>query len=293
MEIGEKELKKLSIILIIALVGFLSFILIRPILYSILGGLILAYVFNPVYKKISSKIGNKTISIFIVLLLLVVITIIPLWFVTPLVIQQFFEIFRSTQAFDAHNFITSIFPTASEQFTNQMVIALGAIVTKASSSVLAYLINIFLDIPKIALSLFLMAFIFFYALRDSEKLIKFTSDLSPLPKEKGRLMVNQFKGITDSIIYGFFIVGIVQGILTGLGLLVFRVENALVLTILATFLSIIPVLGPYLIWIPVTVVMYTTGSPIIATIFLAYNLLIVSTVDNVLRSYLVSRKRFL
>lgn len=290
MDFSEKDVKKASIILLIGFIGVLAFLLIKPVIFSVLAGLILAYILNPVYKKINGYVDNRTLSAFLMLILIAIVVIIPLWFITPIIIQQVFEIFRSSQSLDLQKVITSMFPTASEQFTAQLTVTLGSIISKATSGILSSLVNLFLDLPTIIINFFLTGFVFFYTLRDSDRLIKFVSGLSPLNKEKEKMLIDQFKGITDAIVYGLFIVGFIQGILAGLGLLIFGVDNALVLTILATFVSVIPLLGPYIVWIPVSVFLFASKPLWIAIAYLLYNLIIVSTLDNVLRSYLISRR---
>jgi len=290
MEFNEKDIKKISIFVLIGLLAVLSFIAIRPVVFSIIAGLILAYVFYPVYKRINDKVKNNVFSSIIVLIILIILIIVPLWFIIPLTVQQVFELFRASQGLDVQGFITKSFPTASEQFITQMTVTINTIISKLSSSVLNSLVNLFLNLPTILLNLFVGGFVFFYSLKDSEKLRSFVSGISPINKSKEKIIINQFKAITDSIVYGTFIVGIIQGILTGIGLLIFGIDNALVLTILATFLSIIPILGPYLIWIPVTIILFTSGNTGIAVAYLLYNLIIVSSLDNVLRTYIVSRK---
>lgn len=290
MEFGEKDIKRFSIILILAVVLILSFILVKPIIYSIIGGLILAYVVFPVFERTNRFVKNRTLSGLILLFFVIVILIIPIWFISPILVQQVFELYQASQTLDLQSFIYAVFPTANEQFVTQLSVSLGGIIGKASTTIIGYLVNLFLELPKILVNMFVFGFVFFFALRDSDKLIRFVSGLSPLNREKERIIINQFKGITDSIVYGLFVVGLIQGILLGLGLLIFGIENALVLTILAIFLSVLPVLGPYLIWIPITVYLFSTGQIWIAVLYFLYNLIVVSTLDNVLRSYIVARK---
>lgn len=290
MELNEKDIKKFSIILLIGIIAVLSFILIRPIIFAIIGGLILAYITKPLFDKVLYVVRNRTIAATIVLFIVIVLIVIPLWFITPLIVNQVFEIFRSSQTLDVQQFVRTIFPTAQDQFIAQLTATFGTIVSKISSSILNTLINVFLDLPQITINMFVIGFILFYTLRDSNKLQLFFSGLSPLHPDKEKILVEQFKSITNAIVYGLFIVGIVQGLLAGLGFLLFGVENALTLTILATIISVIPILGPYLVWIPVSFFLFTTSNFWLAFGFLLYNLIVVSTADNVLRSYIVSRK---
>ena len=76
----------------------------------------------------------------------------------------------------------------------------------------------------------------------------------------------------------------------GLGFYLFGISNALVLTFLAIILGIIPLIGPAFIWIPLSIYLFTTGDATTAIAFLAYNLFIVSTVDNIVKPYIVARR---
>jgi predicted PurR-regulated permease PerM len=150
--------------------------------------------------------------------------------------------------------------------------------------------KVFLELPTISLHLFIIFFVFFFALRDGERLREFASQLSPFSRAHERILVQQFKDITDSVVYGQLIVGLVQGGLAGIGFLLFGVKNALVLTVLAIFLSILPIVGPFILWVPIGIFMLATGETGKGIWFILYNAIIVSLVDNFLRTYLISRK---
>jgi len=116
------------------------------------------------------------------------------------------------------------------------------------------------------------------------------SGISPFRKDKEVILVKRFKDITSSIIYGYIIVGILQGLALGLGLLVFGIPKALTLTILGSFASMLPMVGPWFVWIPVTISLFITGKVGLAIAFAVYCGFFVSTIDNIIRPYIVSRK---
>ncbi|MBI3333868.1 AI-2E family transporter, partial [Candidatus Pacearchaeota archaeon] len=288
---GEQDLKKISLIVVILVLGVLVFFLLRPVMLSIIAGLILAYMFTPAYEKLRTYMNDRrSLAALIVSLFIILIIVIPLWFVVPLMLQQVFDIFSFSQTIELQKAVHTLFPTASPQFAAQVTIALNNFVAKVVTAALNSINTLFLDIPILSLHLILVFFVFFYVLRDGQEFRAYISDLSPFTKLKEKAIVQQFKNVTDSVIYGQIIVGLVQGSLAGLGLLIFGVENVLVLTTLAIFLSVFPLLGPFLVWIPVTVYLFLTGDTGVAFGYLLYNLLIVSTVDNILRTYLISRK---
>ncbi|MBI2631926.1 AI-2E family transporter [Candidatus Pacearchaeota archaeon] len=290
MNFGEKEVRRLSTIILVLILLVLSFLLIRPILMSIIAGLIVAYIFMPLHKKIHKHIENKTLAASIVSLIIIAVIIGLLWVMLPLILREISEVFIASQGFNMENFLRTLFPSVSDQFIFQTSKTLSNIVESATTTARSELLKLVLNIPVITLHLFIVAFTFFFAMRDSDQLVSFAKGLSPLNESKEKIIVKHFKDMTDSLIYGQIIVGLVQGILAGIGFVVFGVKNILVLTVLAIFFSILPFLGPFIVWVPISIYMFTVKPTGIALIFLFYNLFIVSLIDNFLRPYIVSRK---
>ncbi len=290
MELNDKTIKEIFAIIVVILFGILVFFAIQPLIFAILWGLIFAYIFMPLYEKALPYLKNKSLASLSVMLLAVLIILIPLWFIVPLIVQQVFEIFKFSQTLDIGRFVKDIFPTASEQFITQTSTTLTSLISKLSSAVINELVSVFLNIPTLILDVFVALFVFFFTLRDSDKLKHFVRSISPLSKEKEELIIKSFKDMTYSIIYGNFIVGFVQGLVAGLGFFVFGVKNALVLTIMAIFFCILPFAGAFIIWIPVAIYLFAAGNTASAIVFVLYNAIVTSNIDNVLRVYIIARK---
>ncbi|MFH1290277.1 MAG: AI-2E family transporter [Nanoarchaeota archaeon] len=290
MTITEKDVKKISLIFLIALLGVLVFLILRPVMLSIIGGLILAYIFFPVFKWITKKIKYKSLAAALVSILVLIIIFIPLWFVLPIMSQQVFELFSLSQELDINGIVRSVFPSASEQFIAQINATVQNAIAKITSSIIGSLVDFLINFAVVSLHLLLVAFVFFFTLKDEARLRSFVSGLSPLNKTQEKHLVQQFKDITKSLIYGQIVAGLLQGIFAGIGLYVFGVPNALFLTLIAVVLSVIPVIGPSIVYVPVTVYLMVVDNPLLAVGFLLYNILIVSSLDSIFRSHFVSRK---
>jgi len=290
MPINENQMKKLSAALIILVLGIIVFIAIRPVLLSVIAGLILAYIFIPVHKAILKKTKRPNLSAFIVILIIALIVLIPLWLIFPLMVQQIFDLFRASQTMNIQEMVKAIFPSSSMQFITQMSVTFNSLVSEATSTLLHGLVNFLVNLPITLLHLFIIGFVCFFALRDEEELKDFAQGLSPFHKDKESSLIKHFKDVTDSVVYGQIIVGLVQGLLAGLGFLIFAIPNTLLLTTLAVLLSIVPIVGPALIWIPITVYLLIKGPTYLAVIFLVYNLFIVSMAEHIIRTRIVSKR---
>ena len=132
-------------------------------------------------------------------------------------------------------------------------------------------------------------FTFFYVLRDQEILFGFLKSLSPFSRDTERKFVEYSKGITGSVIYGYVVVGIIQGLIVGIGLFVFKVPNFLFLTLIAVILGVLPIIGTPLVWVPATFYLLLTGRTSAGIGMLIFGI-ISSTIDNILRPFFVSRR---
>ena len=293
MNISSSGIRRFALLIMVIVLGVLAFFVINPILMSVIGGLLLAYIFYPVFSRIQKKVKSNSLAASITLGIGILIILVPLWFIVPILFNQLFQLYIASQNIDVSHAISSLLPTASSAFVSQATITINAAISKITSSVLSSLALdysnlsfIFLILVKIAI----VAIVFFFALKDNESFRNFASAISPLSKSHEKIMVKQFKDITTSILYGQVVVGVFQGLLAGLGLIVFGVPNAFAITVLAIILAILPFIGTPLIWIPVTIYLFIQGHTTSAIIYLLYNLLIVSTIDNVLRAYIVAKK---
>jgi len=290
MVLTENDIKKISLVFFIAILVVLVYLVLKPVLMTIMWGLILAYIFLPSHRRITKRVKSSTLSAGIISIIVLIIILIPLWFLTPIVIKEVFNLFQTVQSFDVYGFVNKLLPAASEEFTNQISLGIVGAIGKLTTVVLDSTVEIILDFPVIFLHLLLIAFVFFFALKEEKEFGEFVSGLSPLKKEEEEKLVKQFKGMTQAIIYGQIVLGLVQGIFAGIGFLIFGIPNILVLTILATILGVLPLIGPGIIYLPLTLYLIIMGQPFLAIGFLLYNLLLVSSIDHFLRAHLVSRK---
>jgi len=290
--IDEKSFNKIASIVVIAALLVLTFLILRPILMSSIFALILAFIFYPVYKKVRLLVKSENLSALIICVILLVIIIVPTLFFTPIIIKQTFEVYSYIQGTDVLTPFKKVFPSffSSQEISTKIAIAINAFTNKMTSTFLNKFTDILLNSPTIFLRLLIIMFVFFFGLRDGEKLMEYIQSLSPLSKESEVKILKQFKEITYSVIFGQIGIGIVQGVLTGIALFVLGIPNAVVLTLLAIFLSIMPLIGPWPVWVTVDLYLFSVGRTNAAIGLLVYGLILVSLIDNVLRSLILSKR---
>ncbi|MEK6899409.1 MAG: AI-2E family transporter [Nanoarchaeota archaeon] len=290
MALNNQEIRRFAAIAFILLVFVSAFFIIRPLFLSIVGGLLLAYVFFPLHKLILKIFRERNTAALATCILIVVIIFIPFWFLIPLMVQQLFDLFNASQQLDVAGLVERVLPSFSEQIKRDLTSAIINFVSKSISSVISLLTTFILDLPIYLLYFAVIIFVFFFSLRDADKLRDYVTGLSPLKRDKEKHLAHQFREITSSIIFGYVIVGLIQGIATGIGLLIFGVPKALLLTVFALFASIIPMVGPALVWLPSSIYLLSVGKVSAGIAFMIYGAIFISTIDNFIRPYLISRR---
>ena len=84
--------------------------------------------------------------------------------------------------------------------------------------------------------------------------------LSPLGDKYETLLYKKFTSTTKATLKGTLIIGGVQGFLGGITFWIAGIEGAFVWGIMMLIVSIIPAIGPFLIWFPATIILLAIGN---------------------------------
>jgi predicted PurR-regulated permease PerM len=285
----EDNSKKVVMFVILVVLIVLSFLLLKPLLFAIIIGLILTFIFTPLYNWIHKRIKSKNISASLICLLLITVIVLPIWLLIPALIDQSFKIYLASQQIDFVTLFKDIFPSLFEQFSGEIGFIIASFVTKITNSLVNSVSQLVLNFPALFLQLLVVFFTLFAVIKDKEKLLSYIRSLSPFSKDIETKLFKSSKGITSSLIYGQVIIGIIQGIFTGLGFFIFKVPNALVLTLVASLAGIFPIIGPVIVWVPVAIYLFIGGNIFSALGVVVFGV-VASFLDNFLRPIIVSKK---
>ncbi len=94
--------------------------------------------------------------------------------------------------------------------------------------------------------------------------------------------------VTLGVVYGLLGTALAQGFLTGVGFWIAGVPEPVLLGVLTAVISILP-FGAPLVWVPVSLWLAASGSVWWGVFLMAWGMVVVSSVDNFLRPWLLSR----
>lgn len=157
-------------------------------------------------------------------------------------------------------------------------------------AVVAQAFSIGQDAASFVLSLSVMLYLTFFLLRDGAAFAKRIGDAVPLAADDRLIIADRFVMVVRATVKGGLIVGIAQGATGGIIMWLLGVPNVLLWTIVMAIASLLPAIGTGLVWVPVSTYLLSTGSVWQGIVMAASGLLIIGSVDNVLRPILIGRE---
>ncbi len=137
------------------------------------------------------------------------------------------------------------------------------------------------------LDVFVASYFFFYCLLSGEKLAKEVVASMPLRESDRQEFLFVGANVTRSVLKSMLVIGAVQGFFSGLAFYIVGIPGVVFWGIVMGFLSVIPFVGPVLIWLPVAIYLAVQGEYWQALFLAGWFWVFVASIDNVLRPLIV------
>jgi predicted PurR-regulated permease PerM len=291
--------QRVSFLIILALVtiGFVcmvNYFLLTLFMAAVFTGLTYKY-----YLFFLGKVKKPALAALITLTLLLVVVVLPVLAVVMAAYQQAFVFFQNFNydslpgsMAEVIGFLRDRYPVIFQKLQLSSH-ELNAYANEGSKRAFEWLVQQSATWSVTALTglvnFALMMFIMFYFYLDGPRLLDRLVAWSPLPDDYERAMLEKFLVVGRGTLKGIFIIGALQGLLSGLLFWLTGVSSPVLLGVLTVFASVIPAFGAGLIWFPVAVIMMLSGHVGAGLVILGVGAGVISVVDNLLRPAVVGK----
>jgi predicted PurR-regulated permease PerM len=154
-----------------------------------------------------------------------------------------------------------------------------------AQGLLSVLLAVLSGLAEVLLAIFLAFFLY----RDGPAIAKRSeAALHRLAGDRSRRLMALIGDVTRGVVYGLLGTAVVQGLMTAFGLWIAGVPRPVLLGVIAGVISILPAGAP-LVWIPATLWLFSQGQTGWAIFLGLYGTFGISSADNVIRPWLISR----
>ncbi len=289
--------QKRSFLLYLAIAIFAFTFLVRDFLMPVLMAALFSGLTYPLYNWMKLKMKYSVLASILTILLLCLIIIIPLIGLGTLAYIEVMRILRDFEPQTWQHRVEGLlgafqakFPSIyarliSPESVNQIIgqaKEYSQILLKSSAKISFSIMTTLLQFGIMLLTMF-----YFYI--DGPRILKEIINVSPLRDEYDKLLIQRFLIVSKGTLKGTLLIGLIQGVLTGILCFSVGMQSPIFLGSLAFFGTLLPIVGTALVWIPVALFLLINGAWIKCLIVILSGTVLVGSVDNILRPIFVGK----
>ncbi|SDR08839.1 AI-2E family transporter [Natronobacterium texcoconense] len=274
---------------LVATTVVLAALVILPYVQYVLLGIVLAYILVPAQRRLEQYVGSM-IAAGVLVAVAILAILLPVAYVLALAFREALQVVEAIQEGDLD--VAAI--EARLEATGYPVDLAGMYgeyqepITTGIQGLATGGLEIVGGLPGILIGLTVTLFVLFALLRDRERLISWIREVVPIEDEIQRELLAGYDQLMWASVVGNVAVAIIQAIALGIGLAILDVPAVVFLTVATFVLALLPLVGAFGVWVPLSVYLVAAGRPIAAAGLVAYGS-IVSASDTYLRPALIGR----
>jgi predicted PurR-regulated permease PerM len=278
---------------------YLCWSMLQPFIEVVLWAVVLVIVFFPVHKRIEARLHSPGWSAVLSCLIVILVILIPLTLITLAVVREMAHLAQSLQA----NAETLLDPDSpyfgrvlnwlgqyvdvsqlnSQQFLAERLKGVSGAIAGRTLGVVGGAVGFVVEV-------FFVIFTMYYLFRDGDRMRAAANELVPLSDRKAKEIFDRTGEVISASVYGVLVIAVIQGVLGGLAFWALGLPSALLWGVVMIFLSMIPMAGAFVVWVPAAIYLAVTGHWVAALILTLWGALVIGSIDNFLRPKLVGER---
>ncbi len=298
---SNKNVQRALFLALLVLVTLAFLWLIHDFMQPIFWAVALAIVFYPAHRKLADSLpgwprltaGASVVTV----LLVVVLPVVGIAFAVTREASQLYQQLRSGQ-FN----LSAVFADLSDRLPQleavlqrfgmepqRIVEQLSSLASSVSSYLANWAVEFGQDTLRTAVFFFLMLYLLYFFLKDGNRIVDGLVRALPLGDQRERALLARFEEVSRATIKGSLVIGIVQGTIGGVTFALLGLGAPVLWGVAMALLSIVPAVGPMLIWLPAALILLLSDRLIAGISLVVVGAVVISLVDNLLRPILVGR----
>ncbi len=278
---------------------YVCWLMLRPFVDVLAWASVLVILFNPVYQRIIALTGRPGWSALLSTLIVISVILIPVTLLTLAVAKEVGAVAPHTQAF-----FRALFDPTSPVM-GRIVTWLGRYIDVShlhpqeylmerlntiSGAIAGRTLGFVGGVAGAIFQAFFIIFTMYYLFRDGDRIYDAMLEVIPLQPAQTEQIFHRTREVIYATVYGVIVIAGIQGALGGLAFAALGIPSPLVWGVVMFFLSMIPLAGAYIVWVPVAVFLALSGHWGKALLLAVWGALIIGTIDNFLRPKLVGER---
>lgn len=273
---------------LMAVLAVLAWFVVRPFLSYLAMGLVVAYLLRDPFEGLARVTRRPRLSAAVLVVVVLLLILGPVALLASLLAA---ELARFAATFSVEALRVDLVE-AFGRFGLPAANATEAL-DLAAAQARAWAVGLAQDMLSAGVGVVLGLFVFFFALYygmvEGRRWVRFLRHAVPLSRARLDRLLGEAGRALDAVFKGELGIALVQGALATAGWWLFGYPNPLLWGLVATILAVIPWTGAPFVMVPVGIWDALHGHPVRGIAFVAYAVVLVGTVDNFLRPFVIGR----
>lgn len=277
-------------LLLLAAATVVIALLFAPYLQFVLAAALLAYLLAPLQRRLAPRIGPRP-SALALLALAVVAVLVPLALLVNAVVAGFRDLLAAVREGEAgldalEAALQAVFGT---DFDLPEAVR-EALAEFRPGSLVGDVLGVVGGVSEAVVGTVVLAFALYYLLVAGDRLVGWLRALSPLAADVEDDLLARADELAYAVLVGNLVVAVLQGVLVGGALFAVGFDDAAFWATMTALLSLLPVVGAPVVWVPASAVLLLGDRPVAAAALVLFGLVVVGLVDDALRPLVGGRE---
>ncbi|RPF71887.1 AI-2E family transporter [Aurantiacibacter spongiae] len=300
---GSARINRGGFLLFAALVSAALLYTVWPFVWALFWAALAAIMFRPLVDAVRPVVGGENRATLLTLLIITFAVVVPAIVIGSIVVRQATQVYvllRDGGGIDAagwfdraHAFLPEQARVALDRSGYGDYAVIEARLSEFLRDSLGLIARRAVDIGGNVFAFVLTFIVGFYTsyflLRDAPRLGRAIRDALPLDPAASMRLCDSFLSVVRATIKGSVVVGVVQGFLGAITFWIVDLPSVALFGVLMAILSLVPALGPAIVWIPAAAYLLLSGAVWQGLVVIASGVLVIGMADNILRPILVGR----
>lgn len=291
-----RQIRWWALLVVTAVALYLCWLMIQPFMGVLMWAAVLVIVFYPIHRRLVQRTKKPSLSALLSCVLVILTILVPVSLLTVAVLNELAGAAQNVQAainyvLDPTSPLTGRFLRWAGNYVDVERLRSGEYLAQqlggVSGGLAGQTLGVIGGVIGAIVQMFFVIFTMYYLFRDGDRIFERIKDALPLNNKEALAIMERAKEVVGASVYGVLVIAVIQGSLGGLAFWALGVPSAIVWGVAMTFLSMIPMLGSFLVWVPAAIYLALTGHYVKAILLVLWGTLVIGMIDNFLRPKLV------
>lgn len=282
MNLNNDKLKQTIFIVAIFALGIFLFWLLKGFLSAFMGAVVFYILLRRAHFYLTEKPKrpwNRNLSIALLMFASFLVLVLPVALVSVMLsskvgalVDHYADILHMAQTLSAK----AKEYLGVDLLTGDTVNKLTGIAADVIPGFLTATINAVVDV-------FVLYFLLYFMLANARNMEQQVREYLPFHEKNDRLLLTELKNQTLSNAIGIPVLAILQAFTALLGYYFLGVDDVWFWAVVTGLMSVLPIVGTTIVWIPLSIVLYAGGSHWQGVVLFFYGAIVITNIDNVFR----------